>query len=186
MGKCNFSAHCSRLAAVIGELRRLLGETRCAPSPGWREEGLERIPPGDERRGGKSKDGEGAGTKIKVSRAGAGQGIINWLLCVAVIGGPNCERPSIHFLDLTVSRLVSARLFPASPVFVPSPACFSRRAVNGPETLLGTVIFGRAGKSRRGVRDGWQFRIGSPVGRANRRRFVAAVLFLTALQRRRR
>jgi len=34
------------------------------------------------------------------------QGIINWLLCVVVIGGPNCERPSIFRAWYSLSHLL--------------------------------------------------------------------------------
>lgn len=88
---------------------------------------------------------------IKVSSGrGEGQGIINWLLCVAVIGGPNCERPSIHFLDLTVSfrlaspRLISSRLVSSGStprLVVPDRSQFFLAVVNGPETLLGNSNF---------------------------------------------
>lgn len=69
--------------------------------------------------------------------------------------------PGPHSLS---SRLRSTRLFSSFPVFVPripSPPCFSRRAVNGPETLLGTVIFGHGVKTHRGIHDGSSFEVDS-------------------------
>lgn len=85
-----------------------------------------------------------------------GQGIINWLLCVAVIGEAKL-RTTIHpfpgagrlssrlALASILSRLVSDRFqFLPSPS-PPVPVFLVENVANGPETLLGTAIFSPRG-----------------------------------------
>jgi len=89
MEKLNFSGHC--LPATLSlylVYRRLAGEVECK-----KKEQCDRRSNSETQRC-RHVD---KSIQWRGDTRWEGQGIINWLLCVVVIGGPNCERPSIHF-----------------------------------------------------------------------------------------
>lgn len=144
MDKFNFSGHCSRVVAVIGAhcavcllARSKRSARRASRKQKWEERGE------GSRYVDKSIQPEEGGLK--------GQGIINWLLCVAVIGEAKL-RTTIHPFPeagrlssrLALASILSPRLLSDRFQFLPSPSppvllppLFSswKNVANGPENF---------------------------------------------------
>lgn len=132
-------AHCSRVAPVIGSsqsLRRNSAQGKMDTASATR------------RYAGRGLERKRADTWMKVSNKEEGQGIINWLLCVAVIGERGKLRTAIH--PFPGPRRLSPRL-PHRSRFKPLPSLFFV-AVNRLETWLRAVIF-RLEDICRGIED---------------------------------